>query len=217
MLDSNLISTILNQWKAGTVVVHPTESLPGISANPDLENFYSLISGIKGEDRGQTPPLSLVDSLQTAKLYWQQLPPAWDKLLTEAWPGHLSIVFKASKKCPQLLCSKGYVGLRFSADLSPQMQVLLKQLKSPWPSTSVNQSGSAPIENYEEAIAFTLKTAANQKLSSTFLPPPCSERISGPSTVLKITGPQTGKLLRTGDWFKNNKKIWSDYGLEVEV
>jgi tRNA A37 threonylcarbamoyladenosine synthetase subunit TsaC/SUA5/YrdC len=212
---TDINAKIIEAWKSGAIVVHPTESLPGMSANPELKNFFELLSSAKGEARGQKPPLSLVSRLKTAKKYWQDLPPKWNSFLQSAWPGHLSVLHTASAACPKTLVSDGLVGLRVSAGLPQQMQAILELLQSPWPSTSVNKAGMPPITGYKKAQLFV---ESIKGFESAVIPAegdkPQTNR--GASTIIKITGPDTGRILREGHWLGQNRELLKQYDLKWE-
>jgi tRNA A37 threonylcarbamoyladenosine synthetase subunit TsaC/SUA5/YrdC len=187
-----------------------------LSISPVTENFLERIATVKGEKRGQTPPLSLVKDFETAKQYWKQLPDAWSLALTKIWPCHLSVVYDASESCPKKLSANGLVGLRVSEGLSPMMQKVLENVGLPWPSTSVNTSGHKAIADYSAAVDFVRAATTTSNLPFGFLPASFNAtKSSGPSSILKISGPTSGIWLRKSTWAEKNKHVLPSFGLNV--
>jgi|GEM_PF-5295376 len=216
------IDKIIADWDNGSIVIHPTESLPGLSANPHLGDFFTRISNVKGEARGQKPPLSLVHSLTSAKRFWQPLSQNWETFLSQHWPAHLSVVYGASEYCPPNLISNGQVGLRVSSGLTSGMNALLEKIDSPWPSTSINAAGQQAIADYTQAASFVRKRSQEQGFDFSViaendeagtLKPQCT----GASSLLLITGPQSAKWLRQGNWTKQNLDVWQKHDLTIET
>jgi L-threonylcarbamoyladenylate synthase len=71
-------------------------------------------------------------------------------LISEFWPGPLTIIFKASSAVPnELLGQKGTIGVRLTAHL--WVRTLVGQACFPITATSANISGEAPISDPEKA------------------------------------------------------------------
>jgi tRNA A37 threonylcarbamoyladenosine synthetase subunit TsaC/SUA5/YrdC len=193
------IEDFINAWLSGKVCLHPTDTLPGLSFNPRLEQAEANFIAVK--DRSpEKSPISLVASWDLVARTWQPLPGRWPEMLKSLWPSSLSVIWKASADCPKpLLASDGSCGLRMP-DWSEDkiwMQELLVKLDAAFPSSSVNRSGEPAISDWATAAKF-LETSGQ----SIYVPPlePVAENIlkNKPSTLIRIAEDGSWELLREG-------------------
>lgn len=143
-------------WSSGLVCLHPTDTLPGLSFDPRSEEAWKRFLKIK-ERAPEKSPIALIADMKMADQVWEPLPKGWKKALQALWPASLSVVWKASGKCPShLLATDGTCSLRmpaWSAE-SAWMQDFLRELDAPFPSSSVNRSGDPAIADWDEAKRF---------------------------------------------------------------
>ncbi len=143
-------------WAEGRVCLHPSDTLPGLSFNPQsqmaIRNFATI--KLRAPDKS---PISLIANWDLAVQTWKPLPEGWADLLQDLWPASLSVIWQASEHCPKAIIAKnGSCGLRLPA-WTPEtfwMQDLLMKIQAPFPSSSVNLSGKAPIADWATAVRF---------------------------------------------------------------
>lgn len=177
-------------WICGCVCLHPTDTIPGLSFNPDLaisrEQFFQL------KKRDPTKPsICLVANTSVAFSYWQDLPSRWSEKLSHKWPSGLSIIWKASSRCPvELKNSDNELALRVPLwrNCDKWMQFVLERLACPFPTSSVNFAGQPAAENWNEAVSFLLHLPFK-----VFVPEPIFEEskivqegMKKPSTLIRI-------------------------------
>lgn len=173
---------LLRAWREGRVCLHPTDTIPGLSFNPNQPEAVHELTQLKGRDSEKTC-ISLVSHLELAMSYWHQLPPGWEDLLNFFWPGPLTVIWKAKKDYTQVR-SDGTVAFRAPkfSKACDWMHTVLTELKAPFPSTSVNKSGESPCVSWEDALSFAAQSNA------VYTPPwQHTGRFSeAPSTVIKL-------------------------------
>lgn len=185
----------LKAMEEGFVCLHPSETLPGLSFHPDSELAKETLYRLKSRDALKTV-VSLVSSLEKARLFWKPLPAVWDFCLAKLWPAPLTVVWEASSEAPRALVSeKGMIALRsphFGAS-SAWMNEVLENFSRPFPSTSVNKSGEPPAVGWEEATQFSKKEGE-------IFVPSLEEGVSfakEPSTIILLKG-DSFEILRQG-------------------
>ncbi len=190
-----LTNQFLDAFRAGSVCLHPTDSLPGLTFNPRSEKAREALYQWKGRD-ALKPTLSLIADLDVALQYWLPLPSGWADYLRRLWPASLSVVWKASEDCPTSLQGPdGTVALRAPV-LSSEVawfRDVLRELRLPLPTSSVNRSGETAAATWEEAMRLTVN-------SDIFRPACSAPPLAGtPSTVIRILDDGRWKLLRAGN------------------
>lgn len=199
------LDALVKAWTDGRVCLHPTDTLLGLSFNPQSlrasQNFASIKS--RAPDKS---PISLISSWDLAQRLWKPLPAGWDLILQKLWPAPLSVIWEASEQCPKaILAANGTCGLRlpqFTQDFK-WMAELLRILDQPFPSSSVNLSGQAPIGDWATASQF-LKAEAKEE-GMVFVPDlsenqlaALSQRLPLPSTLIRIEENGDWTMLREG-------------------
>ncbi|MBC7661346.1 MAG: Sua5/YciO/YrdC/YwlC family protein [Chitinophagaceae bacterium] len=202
-------------WLSGKVCLHPTDTVPGLSFNPHLPLAEQNFIALKARSAGKSP-ISLISSYEVAARCWQTLPGAWEEILRSLWPSALSVVWKASTKCPKsLIAADGTCGLRmpeWTGD-TVWMHQLLVRLNSPFPSSSVNVSGEPSANDWNSALAF-LKDKPN-----VFLPKLTPRQVESqlektftPSTVIRLEEDGSWGMIREGVLSRSAiKKKWEQY------
>lgn len=192
-----LAQEFLESMKEGRLCLHPTDTLPGLTFDPDSVQSRAALVELKGRLDPTKPFLGLVDCVTKALHYYESLPGTWLRALAELWPGPLSVVWKASVAAPRsLVAPDGTIGLRV-----PELpagaewfQEVLANMERPLPTTSVNRAGEPPATAFEDAGKL-LETA-----KASFVPawsPPKPVR-TAPSTVIRILPSGSYTVLRQG-------------------
>ena len=150
-----LYKKILDDWYGGYVCLHPTDTVPGFSFNPNDKEAITRMKQLKGRNSSKNF-VSLITNLEVAREFWEPLPPKLEDCLKKFWPGPLSVAWRASKKAPSHLVSDdGYIALRSPLyKINTWMVKVLEQVNAPFPTTSVNISGQPPILSWSEAVSF---------------------------------------------------------------
>jgi L-threonylcarbamoyladenylate synthase len=132
----------------GGVIAFPTDTVYGLLARGDMEESVLRIYEIKGRDRSKPLVLFLDDASEAHELILGDSERV-EVLAARFWPGPLTIVFKASERCPPLLVPEsGKIGVRVPDHR--ELLALLGGLDAPVASTSANPSGRTPYMSSEE-------------------------------------------------------------------
>lgn len=111
--------------KAG-IVIFPTDTAFAIGCRIDNKEAIERLFKIKKRPQNQPVPV-LVNSLEMAKNYWQELSKEVLGLIKKYWPGALTIIYpaKTEKVYPLILGGQGNLGLRM-----PNHSLTLTLIKS---------------------------------------------------------------------------------------
>ena len=148
--EGALIEEAVDVLRNGGLIGYPTETVYGLGADAYNEEAIERLFKIKGREKDK--PISLlVGNVGMLEEVTSRVPPLAMSLIQGYWPGALTIIFEASKRCPPILTgNSGKVGVRISPHRTAQK--LLETLKRPITSTSANLSGmpslSDPLEVY---------------------------------------------------------------------
>lgn len=212
------IEALATAWKEGRVCLHPTDTLLGLSFNPEslkgAQNFATIKS--RAPDKS---PISLIASWDLALRCWKPLPGSWPAVLQKLWPASLSVIWEASDRCPKaIIAPNGTCGLRLPhwKDEQRWMQDLLTHLDAPFPSSSVNLAGQPSIGDWETAVQF-LKAEARDDMI--FVPALGADQIktlgaraSLPSTLIRIESDASWTMLREGALSRDTiQSTWEHY------
>ncbi len=188
-------------WMSGKVCLHPTDTLPGLSFNPNSPAAEQAFLALKHRP-AEKSPISLISSWEQASRYWQTLPTAWHEILRDLWPSSLSVIWKASEKCPKsLIAADGSCGLRmpeWTKDTAWMHQVLIR-LNTAFPSSSVNRSGEPSATDWAAAVALVQDLGPNIYIPR-FMPRPVEwhQSSAAPSTLIRIEEDGGWTILREG-------------------
>ncbi|SMF33330.1 L-threonylcarbamoyladenylate synthase [Pseudobacteriovorax antillogorgiicola] len=188
------VEHMLSHWKAGDICLHPTDTLPGLSFDPDNAEAWERLASLKGRDERKTC-ICLLPSLAAAKQFWKPLPSVWDRALEKLWPASLSVIWQAADNCPvSLVRDDGSVAFRVPLldESNRWMYEVMAQVDKPFPTTSVNQSGKASANDWQDARMF-LEGGAGVYIPSSFAVPGGQA-----STVIRIKGDGDFDILRPG-------------------
>lgn len=173
--------------RAGEVVVLPTDTVYGVGADAFSAEAVASVLAAKGRGREMPPPV-LVPSVRTVDGLATDVPAYARDLITEFWPGPLTLVLTAQASLMwDLGDTNGTVALRM-----PQDDVALALLTEvgPLAVTSANLTGQPPATTVTDAAA-QLGAAVSVYLDGG---PTTSMEVS---TIVDCTGP-TPTVLRAG-------------------
>jgi L-threonylcarbamoyladenylate synthase len=125
--------------QAGRVVAFPTETYYGLAVDPCNRQALSRLFALKRRPPDK-PVLLLVEDRRQLPLIVRDVPPPFEILLQEFWPGPLTLVFPGKDTLPDMLT--GYsstVGVRQSSH--PVAGRLVQAFGRPITATSANRSG----------------------------------------------------------------------------
>lgn len=137
--------------KAGELIIYPTDTVYGIggiiSSKDTIKNIY------KAKERSFKSPLivlvSDIEKIEEIAYIEEKNREAIKKLITNFWPGGLTIILKKKEWVPNIMTADGdTVGVRM-----PALDVALEIIKSAGgllPTTSANISGEKTPRAYEE-------------------------------------------------------------------
>ncbi len=170
------------------LVAYPTETVYGLGASMASKTAVERIFEIKGREPGKPVSLMISEPSMLADLC-REVTELAQRLISEFWPGPLTLVFKASPGVPEYLQSKqGTVGIRCP---DHQLSVaLVRLLGAPITSTSANLSGQPAPVDAQGVIA-----QLGNRLDCLIDSGAC--RVQTPSTVVDVTGDRP-VLLRPG-------------------
>ena len=94
---------LITSLRQGNVSVGTSDTVIGLLASASKSSLEKL-NQIKG--RSDKPYLLLIKSWQMVRNFAQVDDPALNKLITNAWPGPLTIIFKAKDSVPLFMKSK---------------------------------------------------------------------------------------------------------------
>jgi L-threonylcarbamoyladenylate synthase len=182
------IKEIVGVLREDGVIVYPTETFYGLGANGFSATAIKKVYRLK--QRAPLKPHSVVISdLSMLRQIISGDPLSFQKLISEFWPGPLTIILKASSAVPnELLGQKGTIGVRLTAH--PWVRTLVRQARFPITATSANISGETPIsdpekvrESFEGAVDLIVDGGETRGLL--------------PSTVVDLSGEEP-RLVREG-------------------
>jgi L-threonylcarbamoyladenylate synthase len=146
--ETGLVREIARTLEDGGVIGYPTETVYGLGADAYNREALEKLFTIKGRERDK-PVSVLVASTEMLEEVASRIPSAALHLIRVHWPGALTIIFEASKRCsPVLTGDSGKIGVRISPH--PIAQQLVEALKRPITSTSANLSGMPSLADPDE-------------------------------------------------------------------
>ncbi len=152
--DRSALERVAAVIREGGVVVYPTDTIYGLGCAPDQPAALERIVTIKqrGGDKGL---LLLVPDLESARPLCSTIPPAFDELARQFWPGPVTFLLPARSDLSRLISGdRGLVGLR-NPD-SGYLHLLMEMIPGRLVSTSANASGeptSGRVEQLRKQLA----------------------------------------------------------------
>jgi L-threonylcarbamoyladenylate synthase len=124
---------------SGGVVAYPTDTFYGLGADPENPAAVARLFEIKGRQRDQ-PILLLIADPADASKWAATITPEAARLMSEYWPGPLTLVFSAKEGVlPELTAGTGTIGLRVPGSIL--VRDLIRFLGHALTGTSANLSG----------------------------------------------------------------------------
>jgi len=161
----------------GELVVMPTDTVYGLAADAFTPSAVAALVAAKGRTLASPPPV-LIPDLATLDALAETVPDAVRTLVTELWPGPLTVILAARSSLDwELGETRGTVALRLPDD--PVARQLLKDV-GPLAVSSANHTGQAPATSGAEAVA-ALGDAVAVVLDG-------GPRGGVPSTIIDATG-----------------------------
>lgn len=158
-----MMNQAIKVLKKGGVGIFPTETAYGIGCRMDNTLAVKRLIKIRGREK-EKPFLILVDSLETAKKYWQKPPAAMAKLIKKYWPGPLTIVYYCQQDLVPVAVRAGKDTLGMRLPDYGMTRQLVKAVGAPLLAPSANLAGeTTPYRLNEinprllEAVDFVLK------------------------------------------------------------
>ena len=192
------VTALLQAWREGRVCLHPTDTLPGLSFDPTQAEAWQTLLTIK-QRPSEKSPIALIASIETGQQLWEALPGSWASILRDLWPSPLSVVWRARASCPPFLkASDGTCALRLPSLPDAWMNEALLKSGVAFPTTSINRSGEAPCQTWDEAVAWVKRYAPEVFVPALPVRQLVQAKPGLPSTVLRIVDARTYEILREG-------------------
>jgi L-threonylcarbamoyladenylate synthase len=132
----------------GGIVAFPTETYYGLAVDPYNERALRSLFRIKERDL-QKPILVLISEVDKLSSVVEFIPPMFQPLMKNFWPGPLTLIFPAKQDLPLLLTGgTGTIGIRISNHRIAME--LCRRWGKPITATSANISGTEPAGNASE-------------------------------------------------------------------
>ena len=134
--------------KGGGLIIIPTETFYGIACDSWSQAAVNRLVRIKGREWGKPIPL-LVGSIAAARSAASAIPPRFEELAAQFWPGPLTLVIPAEKNFSSAITGgTGNIGIRIPGP-SPALD-LARAFGRPLTATSANPAGQPPPRSFEE-------------------------------------------------------------------
>ncbi len=186
VLDADAVGRIRDCLAKGGLVVHPTDTVYGLAADPFQEAAVERVYAVK--DRPRELALSMaVAEVDDVFRYGVQTPLA-ENFCHKNLPGPYTVVLRATPAAPKALVNRqGLVGIRIPDHPIPR---LLAKAYGPVTTTSANRHGQPSPTSCHEARA-QLGEAVDLYIDAGPTP------LGTESSVIDLSGPRA-KVLRQG-------------------
>lgn len=186
VLDAVALDRVRDTLRTGGLVVHPTDTVYGVAADPFQSAAVERVYVAKARPRNLALSMA-VPEVPDIFRYGTKTPIA-ELFCEKNLPGPFTVVLRATKEAPNALVShEGLIGLRVPNHPIPR---LLAKACGPIISTSANRHGQPSPSTCDDALA-QLGDAADVYLDAG--PTPLGQE----STVVDLSGPRA-KVLRPG-------------------
>ena len=142
------LEVLINSAKAGKLISFPTDTVPALASLPaQAELIYTA------KQRSLDKPLILMAA--KAEDLWDYVKgnqteyQIWQEVVSQYWPGALTLVLPASEKIPQVMNPTDPTTIGIRVPNHPLAHNILAQT-GPMATTSVNLSGQPALENRAE-------------------------------------------------------------------
>jgi L-threonylcarbamoyladenylate synthase len=171
---------------SGGTFIYPTDTIYGFGANPFNEDALAKISRLKQRDETKQYIL-LIDDITTLLKHIEVSDEHHIDFLISLWPNPISVVLRLNKDTAKIL---GNSTAAFRIPNHYFCRKLIRQLKMPLISTSVNRSGDPPMNDFTE-----ISQEFRNEVDAIFYT--AKNQIAVHSTVVDLTGNHP-VLLREG-------------------
>ncbi|MCI4371785.1 MAG: threonylcarbamoyl-AMP synthase, partial [Thermoplasmata archaeon] len=186
VLDAAALERIRAILGGGGLVVHPTDTVYGLAADPFQAKAIDRLYAVKGRPRDE--PVSMAVSSVAEIFRFAERSPLAEAFCSKNLPGPFTVVLRAGRAAPPSLVSKeGRIAFRIP---DHPISRLLSKAYGPITSTSANRHGEPSPVTCEEARA-QLGDDVDVYLDGG------PTRLGGESTVIDVSGPQA-RILRQG-------------------
>ncbi len=137
-------------FRNGGIVIFPTDTAIGIGCRIDREDSLKKLFQIRKRPENK-PVLVLVDSVKMAQKYLLSIPEeVKDKLISQYWPGRLTIILKCNKnRVPSIVRGGGdTLGVRFPNNKN--LLELIREVGVPIVAPSANFAGEKTPFKFED-------------------------------------------------------------------
>ncbi len=142
--DFDLIKAVL---KEDGVIAYPTDTFYGLGVNCFSEEAIRKIYLLKRRDLSKPLSIFIADLSELEELV-ENIPPIFELLSNEFWPGPLTMVFRASGKLPEILLGHSRsIGVRFT-DIE-WLRSFVRYAGFPITATSANLSDKEEVSDPE--------------------------------------------------------------------
>jgi len=125
----------------GGLLAHQTGTVAGIAAHPAYPVAIKKLQQFK---QRKGPFLLLADSLSTALSQARYITPSLRKLAKDSWPGAVTLVFSAKRKCAKACYQQGTMAVRVDGDIESRR--LAKLCGGVLLSSSLNRRGKPTMQ-----------------------------------------------------------------------
>lgn len=144
-IEEDKIEAISFFLKNDAVIAFPTDTFYGLGSSCYSRQAVERIFSLKARQSAKPLPLVISDFSMLLDVAGR-IPPVFEPLAEEFWPGLLTLIFKASEKLPSIVTGgRGTVGVRFP-DFA-WLQALIRSAGFPLTATSANLSGGREISD----------------------------------------------------------------------
>ncbi len=186
VLDATAVDRIRDCLAAGGLVVHPTDTVYGLAADPFRTEAVERVYAVKQRPRELALSMAVPD-VEDVFRYGVRTPLA-ENFCRKNLPGPYTVVLRATEAAPAALTNRqGRIGLRVPDHPIPR---LIAKLHGPVTTTSANRHGQPSPTSCEEARA---QLGEGVDIYIDAGPAPIGQE----STVVDLSGPKA-KVLRQG-------------------
>ncbi len=186
VLDADAVGRIRDCLAKGGLVVHPTDTVYGLAADPFQEAAVERVYAVKARPRELALSMAVAE-LDDVFRYGVQTPLA-ENFCRKNLPGPYTVVLRATPAAPKPLVNRqGLVGIRIPDHPIPR---LLAKVYGPVTTTSANRHGQPSPTSCDEAKA-QLGDAVDLYIDAGPTP------LGSESSVIDLSGPKA-KVLRQG-------------------
>lgn len=149
-VEASKIRTIAGILSRGGIVVYPTDTFYGLGADCYSRPAVKRIFKLKKRQAFKPLPVLIAD-VAAVKEISAKIPPLFQSLAAEFWPGPLTLVLEAADVLPVELVGPGRtIGIRLPA--VRWLRTLIRQAGFPLVATSANISGEGEIASAKKVI-----------------------------------------------------------------